>query len=186
MRHNEYTRGQVMFHIGEKVIYPMHGIGRIDTVVTRTVTGQPQRFYQIILEGKDEGHVFVPVDDAEAMGLRRALRADEVPQAVERLQHEASRQPDRGQSADHYTWCKERLRRGDALGLAEVRRFLHDLQQIENINNPNLRQLRSYVCEQLQAEIAQALECPKSTADEIIDRALTSKRPVHLPLPSQQ
>jgi RNA polymerase-interacting CarD/CdnL/TRCF family regulator len=143
----------MMFRIGERVVYPMHGIGQVDTIVTRTVADQPQRFYQILLEGKDEGDVFV--------------------------------QPDRGQSVDHYTWCKERLRQGDALGLAEVRRFLHDLQRVESINNPNLRQLRSYVCEQLPAEIAQALGCPKSTADAVIDKALTSKRPVNIPAPSQ-
>jgi CarD family transcriptional regulator len=175
----------MMFRIGERVVYPMHGIGQVDTIVTRTVADQPQRFYQILLEGKDEGDVFVPVDGAESLGLRRAMQADEVAPAVERLQQEPVRQPDRGQSVDHYTWCKERLRQGDALGLAEVRRFLHDLQRVESINNPNLRQLRSYVCEQLPAEIAQALGCPKSTADAVIDKALTSKRPVNIPAPSQ-
>ena len=105
-----------------------------------------------------------------------------MPQVVQRLQQAASQPALRGQSESHYSWCKQRLRQGQALGLAEVRRFLHDLEQVENFANLRLRQLRSYVYVELPAEIAQALGCSLATAEHLVDTALTSKHPVALPM----
>lgn len=174
------TSAEATFHIGDSVVYAMHGTGQIKNILTRTAEGMPRSFYQIVLE-KNKGEVLVPVDDASALGLRHALRGEEVPQVVQRLQHASSRPVGRGQTEDHYTWCKRRLRQGNALGLAEVRRFLRDLEQVESFANPHLRQLRSYVYTQLPAEIAQALECPLANAERLVDTALTSMQPVALP-----
>ena len=173
---------EATFHIGDTVVYAMQGIGRIKNIVTHTTEGRQRGFYQIEL-GKNKGEVLVPVADAAALGLRHALPASEVPQVLQRLQQAASRPVLRGPSEDHYLWCKQRLRPGQALGLAEVRRFLHDLEQVESFANLRLRQLRSYVYVQLPMEIAQALGCSLATAEHLVDTALTSKHPVVLPMP---
>jgi CarD family transcriptional regulator, regulator of rRNA transcription len=175
------TSTEAAFHIGDIVVYAMQGIGRIKNIVIRTAAGRQQGFYQIELE-KNKGEVLVPVEDATALGLRHALPASEVPQVLQQLQRAASRPALRGQSEHHYLWCKQRLRQGQALGLAEVRRFLHDLEQVESFTNLRLRQLRSYVYAQLPMEIAQALGCSLATAEHLVDAALTSKYPVALPM----
>ena len=174
------TSAEATFHIGDTVVYAMQGSGRIKNIVTRTAEGRQQGFYQIELE-RSKGEVLVPVADAIALGLRQALSASEVPQVLQQLQRAASRSALRGQSEQHYLWCKQRLRQGQALGLAVVRRFLHDLEQVESFTNPRLRQLRSYVYAQLPAEISQALGCSLATAEHLVDTALTSRRPVALP-----
>ena len=120
------TSAEATFHIDDTVVYAMQGIGRIKNIVTRTTEGRPRGFYQVGLE-KNKGEVLVPVDGAAALGLRHTLSASEVPQVLQRLQQAASQPVLRGQSETHYLWCKQRLRQGQALGLAEVRRFLHDL-----------------------------------------------------------
>jgi CarD family transcriptional regulator len=176
------TSTEAAFHIGDIVVYAMQGIGRIKNIVIRTAAGRQQGFYQIELE-KNKGEVLVPVEDATALGLRHALPASEVPQVLQQLQRAASRPALRGQSEHHYLWCKQRLRQGQALGLAEVRRFLHDLEQVESFANLRLRQLRSYVYAQLPTEIAQALGGSLATAEHLVDAALTSKHPVALPMP---
>src|SRR5262249_23789054 len=158
----------------------MQGTGRIHNILTRTLEGVPRHFYEIVLE-KNRGEVLVPVEEATALGLRHALQASEVPQVLRRLQQVASRLAQRGQGEVHYTWCKRCLREGGGLGLAEVRRFLHDLEQVESIVHPRLRQLRAYVYAQVPAEIAQALHCSLSTAEQLVDTALTSTQPVALP-----
>ena len=171
---------EATFHTGDTVVYGMQGTGRIHHILTRTMEGVPRHLYEIVLE-KNRGEVLVPLEEAAALGLRHALRTSEVPQVVQHLQQEASRSLQRGQGEDHYTWCKKCLRQGDALGLAEVRRFLHDLDQMESIVHPRLRQLRVYVYTQLPAEIAQALRCSLSAAEGLVDTALTSAHPVVLP-----
>ena len=175
------TSAEATFHIGDTVVYAMQGIGRIKDITTRTAVGRQQGFYQIELE-KNKGEVLVPVEDAAAHGLRHALSASEVPQVLQRLQQAASQPVLRGKSENHYLWCKQRLRQGQALGLAEVRRFLHDLEQVENFTNLRVRQLRSYVYAELPTEIAKALGGSLATAEHLIDTALTYKHPVALPL----
>jgi len=175
------TSAEATFHTGDTVVYAMHGIGQIKNIVTRTTEGRQQGFYQIELK-KNKGEVLVPVEEATTLGLRHTLPASEVPQVLQQLQRAASQPALRGQSEPHYLWCKQRLRQGQALGLAEVRRFLHDLEQVESFSNLRLRQLRSYVYAQLPAEIAQALGCSLATAEHLIDTALKSKRPVALPM----
>jgi len=171
------------FHIGDRVVYPLHGLGRIDRLLTHVAAGRPQHFYQIVLE-KPGGTVLVPVRAARALGLRRALQAPEVQRIVTCLQQAATRPLTRRHSADHYTWCKERLRQGDVRGLAEVQRFLHELQRVEGLTNPHLQRLRTYVCQQLSREIASALDCPLATAQDLIATALTTERPVALTFPA--
>jgi CarD family transcriptional regulator len=176
------TSAEATFHIGDTVVYAMQGTGRIKDITTRTTEGQQRDFYQIEL-GKNKGEVLVPCEDAAALGLRHALSASEVPQVLQLLQRAASRPVLRGQSEQHYLWCKQRLRQGQAPGLAEVRRFLHELEQVESFANLRLRQLRSYVYAQLPTEIAPALRCSLATAEHLVNTALTSTHPVALPRP---
>jgi len=176
------TRG--IFQVGDKVVYPMHGVGCVAKICTQTVAGQRQRFYQIVLEARTRANVLVPVDHAGALGLRPPLHARQVRWALRRLQQAAARPLKRRQGASHYAWCKEHLRQGKALGLAEVRRFLHDLARLESFTDPRLRQLQAYVCTELPTEIAQALRCSHTDAARVVDMALTSQRPITtLPLP---
>ena len=163
------------FVVGDKVVYPMHGIGRLETIVSQTIEGQAQHFYQITFEGKGGGEVLIPVTGAKALGLRFALDATTVKQALNRLQSASERSPIPGHITDHYAWCKARLRQGDALGLAEVRRFIHDFEQLESLREFKFRQLRNYVCAQLAAEVAEALRCTKEDASRLVEAALTSK-----------
>jgi CarD family transcriptional regulator len=170
------------FRIGDTVVYAMHGTGQISNILTQTVEGTPQEFYQIILAEK-RGQVLVPVGEANIHGLRYPMQASEVSQVIQQLQQAATRSPRQRHAEDAYTWGKRRLREGQTAGLAEVRRFFHELEQIETITTPHMRQLRAYVYMRLPSEIAQALECSQATAERLVDTALTSTRPV--PLPTQ-
>jgi CarD family transcriptional regulator len=168
------------FVVGDKVVYPMHGVGQIQAIVTQIIERQPQHFYQIAMEGKGRGEVLVPVTDAKALGLRFVLKAPDVKEVLNCLQQAPQRAPSYGHTTAHYAWCKKRLRQGDALGLAEVRRFLHDFEQLESLREFKFRKLRNYVCAQLAAEVAEALHCTEEDAVRLVEAALTSKRPVHL------
>lgn len=172
---------QAEFRIGDRVVYPMHDIARIEALCLQMIDGQPQGYYRLVLEGKNKGEVLVPVVSAKARGLRRILQASQVPEVLQHLQKPASQPLHRGQAMAHYAWCKARLRQGGTFGLAEVRRFLHDLEQVETLLAPKLQQLRDYVDKQLLAEIAIALRCTHAVARHLLTTALTSDRPVVLP-----
>ena len=64
------------FEIGDKVIYPNHGLGVIERIETKTIMGTTCGFYQLRMA--NETTVFVPVDNVDGVGLRRAVSDQEV------------------------------------------------------------------------------------------------------------
>ena len=171
------------FAIGDMIVYPLHGNGRVQDIVTQDFGDHRQRCYQIVFDDV-EVSVLVPVDHAKAQGLRRPLKSRDTRRALRQLQQATARQLERRQGLRHYTWCKERLRQGDVLGLWEVRRFLHDMQAIENFNTPEWRYLQNYVRTQTARELTQALGCTPDVAMALIETALVDEGPAQLPTPA--
>ncbi len=67
---------EAMFSIGERICYPMHGIGEITGIEQRTVLGVDAEYYVLKF---DFGRVsaMVPVATAEKIGLRRLISREE-------------------------------------------------------------------------------------------------------------
>lgn len=59
-----------MFHVGDKVVYPMHGAGIIESIEDREVFGIRSRYY-IIKMVLGQIKVMVPIDKAESIGIRK-------------------------------------------------------------------------------------------------------------------
>jgi CarD family transcriptional regulator len=172
------------FQIGDKIEYPLHGMGRVYAVCIRMIDAQPQHYYQLVLDGVPTGEVLVPVTSAQALGLRHVLQASQIPKVLRRVQQATTQPVTPRQALQHYAWCKRRLRQGDAFGLAEVWSFLHALMAVETITSPQLKQIRDYVSKQLPAEIASALHCSNAMAQHLLTTALASEHPVVLPSPA--
>lgn len=58
-----------MFHVGEKVVYPMHGAGIVESIEDREVFGMKKKCY-IIKMILGEVKVIIPIDNSEAIGIR--------------------------------------------------------------------------------------------------------------------
>ena len=71
------------FEIGDKVIYPNHGLGIVERIETKTIMGTTCGFYQLRMA--NETTVFVPVDNVEGVGLRRAVTDQEVERLLDLL-----------------------------------------------------------------------------------------------------
>ena len=65
-----------MFEVGDKVVHPQHGVGRIVTLENREFErGQLRRYYEILISGSST--VWVPVDMPNS-GLRRLAHRSEI------------------------------------------------------------------------------------------------------------
>ena len=60
------------FEIGDKVIYPNHGLGVVQKIESRTIMGTTCGFYQLRMVS-NETTVLVPVENADSVGLRKAV-----------------------------------------------------------------------------------------------------------------
>ncbi len=69
---------------GDRVVYPQHGPGVVVGLTERKVLGNTERYFDIELTPSGM-RVMVPVARAQALGLRRAMSADEVPELLAAL-----------------------------------------------------------------------------------------------------
>jgi CarD family transcriptional regulator len=73
-----------MFKIGDKIVYPMHGVGRIEAIEKKTVLGKRDRFYFITIINSGM-KVMIPVEKAETIGIRSIISKREVNKVLELL-----------------------------------------------------------------------------------------------------
>ena len=64
-----------MFNIGDKIVYPMHGAGTIDSIEEKNILGEKHNYYIIKMPG--EVKVMVPTDKAEEVGVRNIINKEE-------------------------------------------------------------------------------------------------------------
>ena len=66
-----------MFKVGDKIVYPMHGVGTIEAIENKVILGKKTRFYMttIINSGMK---VMIPVDKAESIGVRSIISKREI------------------------------------------------------------------------------------------------------------
>ena len=67
----------LQLEIGDKVIYPNHGLGVVERIETKTILGTTCGFYSLRMAASDTT-VLVPVDNIEWVGVRHAIGDHEV------------------------------------------------------------------------------------------------------------
>ena len=65
------------FQIGEKVVYPTHGVGIIEQIHSWPSSGSPQKFYLLRIYSNSL-RVMVPFSNANSVGLRRIVKVNEI------------------------------------------------------------------------------------------------------------
>jgi CarD family transcriptional regulator len=115
-----------MFQIGDKAVYPGHGVGVIEGIEAKQISGKEQTFY--ILKILDNGMtIMIPRDNVEAVRLREVIRKIDVSKVIHILK-------DRDVTIDNQTWNRryreymEKINTGSIYEIAEVLRDLHLLK----------------------------------------------------------
>ena len=58
-----------MFKIGDKAVYPAHGVGIIEDIKCKVISGAKRTFYVLRIIDKDMT-IMIPTDNADNVGLR--------------------------------------------------------------------------------------------------------------------
>jgi len=61
-----------MFKVGDKIVYPMHGAGTIESIEEREVLGETQKYYVMKMPVGDI-KVMIPTKNAEMIGVRDVI-----------------------------------------------------------------------------------------------------------------
>lgn len=115
-----------MFKIGDLTVYPAHGVGRIESIETREISGEKQNFYIMkILE--NNMIIMIPVENVESVGLRDIIDVEQVARVYDIMRK-------RDIPADNQTWNRryreymEKIKTGSLYEVAEVLRDLYLLK----------------------------------------------------------
>ena len=77
-----------MFNVGDKVVYPMHGAGKIKKIEERAILDQIQSYY--IIEMPGEVKVMVPTDKAEEIGVRNIIDEETAGKVISVLEQDST------------------------------------------------------------------------------------------------
>ena len=115
-----------LFQIGEKVVYPNHGIVTVENISTRSFGAQNERFYLLRLT-YNSMTVMVPFSHAEEIGLRKVTRNGEVARVMDFLAAGSSKRI-KCDWKDRFKENSDKMRNGSLLEIAEVLKTLLILQ----------------------------------------------------------
>lgn len=110
-----------MFNIGDKVVYPMHGAGVIESIEEKEILGEKRRYYVMKIPVGNM-KVMIPMDNVGSIGLRE-VADQEVIEIVENiLQTEET--PMSTNWNQRYRANMDKIRSGDIVEVADVVRNL--------------------------------------------------------------
>jgi len=164
----------VAFEIGDKVIYPNHGLGIIERIETKTIMGTTCGFYQLRMA--NETTVFVPVDNVDGVGLRRAISDHE----VERLFHLLGD----GKIDSHQNWKgrfkdnSDRMRTGSIYDVVEVLKSLTFLSKSKSLSFREKRMLdraKFLVVSEITEVLAEKTPAIEDRVEKALERCFAAK-----------
>ena len=63
------ARPRTRYSVGQQIVYPLQGVGRIERLEEREFQGSPTLYYVVYLEVSDMT-IMIPVDKADGLGIR--------------------------------------------------------------------------------------------------------------------
>lgn len=113
------------FHVGEKVVYPNHGVGTIENISTRSFGAQFEKFYLLRLT-YNSLTVMVPFSHVDNVGLRRVTKSTDISRVLTFLAGGTCKCT--ADWKNRFKENSEKMRSGSLLEIAEVFKTLLILQ----------------------------------------------------------
>ncbi len=169
------------FHIGDKVVYPNHGVGIIEQISSRTIGASVEKFYLLKIKANSL-KVMVPFHNVNNVGLRRVVRNGEIQKILDYLTD--------GECLSNADWKyrfkenSERMRTGSLLEVASVLKSLLMLNQSKPLSFREKKMLERarYL---LVSELAMAKNCEEQQVEELLTKALQVKHKLRFPEASE-
>jgi CarD family transcriptional regulator len=158
----------VTFEVGDKVIYPNHGLGIVERIEEKTILGTTCGFYHLRIVANDTT-VLVPLANVDGVGLRRAISDDEVERLFGLLGD--------GRIDNHQNWKgrfkdnSDKMRSGSIYEVADVLKSLTFLAKSKSLSFREKRMLdRAKFL--IVSEVSEVMRETALAIEARVDRAL--------------
>ena len=162
------------FEVGDKVIYPNHGVGVVKRIETKTILGTTCGFYSLRMASSDTT-VLVPIDNVEDVGLRGAIAGSEVKKLFTLLGN--------GKIDNHQNWKgrfkdnSDKMRTGSIYDVIDVLKNLNFLSQTKNLSFREKRMLdraRFLVVSEISEVTSEASDAVEEKVNKALERCLAN------------
>ena len=164
--------GNGVFHIGDKVVYPNHGVGIIEQISSRTMGATVEKFYLLKIAASSL-KVMVPFANVGSVGMRPVVRNGEVEKIVDYLS--SGECINAADWKDRFKENSDRMRTGSLLDVAAVLKGLLVLNQAKSLSFREKKMLERarYL---LVSELAMAKNCEEVMIEEMLSKALSKSK----------
>lgn len=156
------------FEVGDKVIYPNHGLGIVERIEDKTILGTTCGFYHLRIVANDT-IVLVPLANVDGVGLRRAIGDEEVERLFGLLGD--------GKIDNHQNWKgrfkdnSDKMRSGSIYEVADVLKNLTFLAKSKSLSFREKRMLdRAKFL--IISEVSEVMRETAPAIEARVDRAL--------------
>ena len=156
-----------MFNVGDKIVYPMHGAGTIDSIEEKNILGENQFYYVIRMTG--EVKVMVPTDRAEQIGVRNVIGKEEAEKVISILGEDETEMSQNWNK--RYRDNMEKMKSGSVYEVADVVRNLSFKQKEKGLSTGEKKML-SNAKQILVSELVLAEHASQDEVEELINNKI--------------
>jgi CarD family transcriptional regulator len=171
----EIDREPTSYALGDQVVYPHHGAGKVVKKEMKEVLGEKREYLTIKILHNDMT-VMVPCENADRAGLRRVIQEEAVIRVLAVLRDDVSQMPKNWNR--RFKHNREKIKTGDVYELAEVVRNLA-IRETEKGLSTGEKQMYTRAKKILASELMYALEMEEDDAEahleELIAEAHTGR-----------
>jgi CarD family transcriptional regulator len=166
--HPPHTEGERLYELGDKVVYPHHGAGKIVRKEIKEVLGQRREYLTIQILHNDMT-VMVPTENADKAGLRKVIGEEIVDEVIAVLRGEGTHMPKNWNR--RFKHNREKIKTGDVFELAEVVRNL-SIRDLDKGLSTGEKQMFSRAKKILASELMYARDVDEQEATEFLENLL--------------
>ena len=156
------------FEVGDSVVYPHHGAGRVVKKEAKEVLGEKRDYLTIKILHNDMT-VMVPCENAGKAGLRRIIDEEAVKKVLAVLKDDVSEMPKNWNR--RFKHNRDKIKTGDIYELAEVVRNLA-IREHEKGLSTGEKQMFTRAKKILASELMYALDKDEDEAEQHLDNLL--------------
>lgn len=157
-----------MFKVGDKIVYPMHGAGTIESIEEREILGEKQKYYIMKMPVGDI-KVMVPTKNAELIGVRDVIDGNVAESVLEVLGAEPTDMSSNWNK--RYRDNQDKMKSGDICEVADVVRNLTFRQKAKGLATGEKKML-SNAKQILVSELVLAESMTKEQVESLIDEKI--------------
>jgi CarD family transcriptional regulator len=159
----------IEFELGDNVVYPHHGAGKVCAKEIKEIFGERREYLTIKILHNDMT-VMVPTENAAIAGLRRVIDEETVQKVLDVLRDDVSDMPKNWNR--RFKHNRDKIKTGDIYELSEVVRNLA-LRENEKGLSSGEKQMYTRAKKILASELMYALDKSEDEAEAYLDELLS-------------